>query len=337
MLEIVPVESPEGAQRALFDEWAQVYVACGRELFGDHHSAWTADQLRALHHGSDRTRLYWAACLDGQVVGAAGLIMPMLDNTTLAQVPLAVLPQARRRGVGSRLLAVAEQAATEHGRSVLVAETQWPAGGRDWSGVGFAVRHGYQPAQTVLRSTLALPVDLDLVQSVLDADGAEDYDLHTMWDGIPQAWLDGRAELSRRMSSDAPLGELQLAEERWDAERVRQEYERIAAMGRRSVDTFARHRASGTLVGYTQVQVTTDRPEVAYQQDTLVMAEHRGHGLGLRLKAATALALMEASPGTRLVRTWNADDNAPMLAVNDRLGYVRDGYLREWQKVTTAR
>ena len=64
---------------------------------------------------------------------------------------------------------------------------------------------------------------------------------------------------------------------------------------------------------------------MAYQQDTLVMREHRGHGLGLRMKAAGTLALMEGSPATTSVRTWNADDNAPMLAVNHALGFVHDG------------
>jgi MOSC domain-containing protein YiiM/RimJ/RimL family protein N-acetyltransferase len=150
---------------------------------------------------------------------------------------------------------------------------------------------------------------------------------------MPQEWLADRAELSRRMSTDVPLGDLVAEEEQWDEERVRQEYLRIGRLGRRCVDTFAIDEATGGLVGYTQVQVTTRSPEVAYQQETLVLREHRGHGLGLRLKAANTLALMQQSPATREVRTWNAEENAPMLAVNDALGYERDGLLREWQKV----
>ena len=58
--------------------------------------------------------------------------------------------------------------------------------------------------------------------------------------------------------------------------------------------------------------------------------------LGLRMKAASTLALMQESPQTQLVRTWNADDNEPMPAVDDDLGYVRDAVLREWQQVTTG-
>jgi GNAT superfamily N-acetyltransferase len=107
-------------------------------------------------------------------------------------------------------------------------------------------------------------------------------------------------------------------------------------MGRRSVETVARHVASGRLVGFTHVQVTADRPHLAYQHDTLVLREHRGHRLGVRLKAANALALREAMPQVRTVRTWNAVDNAPMLAVNRALGYRPSGRETEWQKVLTG-
>jgi len=69
----------------------------------------------------------------------------------------------------------------------------------------------------------------------------------------------------------------------------------------------------------------------------LVLREHRGHGLGLRLKAANALRLMDELPEVSSIRTWNAASNAYMLAVNRRLGYAVDGYSREWQKAGRPR
>ena len=73
-------------------------------------------------------------------------------------------------------------------------------------------------------------------------------------------------------------------------------------------------------------------PRLAYHQDTLVLREHRGHGLGLVLKLANVPVLRRAFPEVRTVRTWNAVENAHMLAVNDAMGYVTSGFLREWQK-----
>jgi GNAT superfamily N-acetyltransferase len=331
---LVPVSGLDDGQRGLFAAWADVFAAAGRHLFGEEHTAWGVDELRELERSPDERRLAVAAVTgDGAVVGAAGLTMPLRDNPRLAELALAVLPERRREGVGTTLLAWCEATAEAHGRSVLVAETEWRPGGTDESGEGFAAHRGYAPAQTVLRSTLALPADRDRLEQAAAGDGASPYDLRTSWDGIPQAWLSARAELSRRMSTDVPLGDLQFEEEAWDEARIRGEYERIRAMGRRVVDTVALERGTGRLVGYTQVQVSPQTPRLGYQQDTLVLPEHRGHGLGLRLKAASTLAVMDVLPHVTAIRTWNADDNVHMLAVNRRLGYAADGLLREWQKV----
>jgi len=337
MVSLLPVSGLDASQRDLFERYAEVYAASGREAFGDEHTAWGADELRVLEGKDDRRTLNVAAVdPDGEVVGAASVVLRLRDNPRAAFISLAVHPEHRRRGVGSRLLAWVEDQAREAGRSIFIVETEWPDGGTDSHGEGFAARHGYQPVQHTLRSTLRLPVDREtLADLVSTADDTEpiNYVLETSIDGIPESWLGDRAELQRRMSTDAPLGELQLEEENWDADRVRDQFATVLAMGRRVVETVARHVPSGRLVGYTQVQVSPETPTLGYQQDTLVVAEHRGHALGLRLKAANTAAVMEQLPEVTAIRTWNADDNTHMLAVNRRLGYEVDAHLREWQKV----
>lgn len=337
MVTLVPVSGLDDSQRDLFAGYVEVYAAAGRALFGEDHSAWGAGELRVLERKDDRQTLAVAAVEpDGEVVGAASVVLRLRDNPRVGFLSLAVHPEHRRRGHGSQLLAWLEEQARQAGRTVFMGETEWPAGGTDVSGEAFARRHGYAPAQHVLRSTLRLPVDGVAFSEVAAGDGdanTPDYALETGVDGIPDAWLEDRAELQRRMSTDVPLGDLQLEEEDWDAERIRGEYDVLASMGRRVVETVARHVPTGRLVGYTQVQVSPETPRLGYQQDTLVVREHRGHALGLRLKAANTLAVMEHLPELTAIRTWNAEDNTHMLAVNRRLGYEVDAHLREWQKV----
>lgn len=332
MVFLLPVSGLDDSQRDLFAGYVEVYAASGRALFGDEHTAWGADELREMERSPNRRTVAAAAVQpDGEVVGSVSVVVRTRENPRVAFLSLAVHPEHRRRGVGSELLRWAEAQAVEHGRGVFIVETEWPAGGTDVSGETFARGHGYAPAQRVLRSTLPLPVDSAMLAGL--GEGRGDYMFETSLDGIPEAWLEDRAELQRRMSTDVPLGDLQLEEEDWDTDRVRGEYAVLSAMGRRVVETVARHVPTDRLVGYTQVQVSPETPTVGYQQDTLVVREHRGYGLGLRLKAANTAAVMEHLPGLTAIRTWNADDNTHMLAVNQRLGYVVDAHLREWQKV----
>ena len=50
------------------------------------------------------------------------------------------------------------------------------------------------------------------------------------------------------------------------------------------------------------------------------MRAHRGHRLGLRLKLAMADWLSAERPDVLATDTWNAEDNGPMIAVNEALG-----------------
>ena len=74
--------------------------------------------------------------------------------------------------------------------------------------------HGYAAALVNLRGDLDLPADLDALLEPLEADAAAHsggYDVLTWWDDVPEQWLDQRAHLASRMSTDAPMGELQTA------------------------------------------------------------------------------------------------------------------------------
>ena len=70
------------------------------------------------------------------------------------------------------------------------------------------------------------------------------------------------------------------------------------------------------------------------QEDTLVLAEYRGHRLGMLLKATNIQLLMEQAPATTAIVTFNAEENRPMLAVNEAVGFRPIGYEGVWQKQT---
>ena len=89
--------------------------------------------------------------------------------------------------------------------------------------------------------------------------------------------------------------------------------------------------AAGSPVAYTELRHNPGVPASATQEDTLVHAGHRGHGLGLWVKAVNLVALREAAPTVRRVHTWNAAENTHMLSINTTVGFREAGVQGGWQ------
>jgi GNAT superfamily N-acetyltransferase len=275
------------------------------------------------------------ALQDGEPVGAARLELPLRDNTGVSYAEGHVLPGARRSGAGRALLDAVLDRSRQLGRSLLITELDEPPGAEGSSaGRAFLLAAGFTEALVEVRRDLALPLPDGLLDR-LEAECAPlavDYELMTWRDRCPEALVEGRAELGRAMSTDAPLGELGLGEETWDAARVRERETMVLEQGRSSVVAAARHRPSRKLVGFTELAARPERPEQVSQWETLVLRDHRGHRLGTLLKIAALRRLVAEVPGARTVKTCNAVQNAPMVAVNEALGFRRAGSVGSWQR-----
>ena len=72
-------------------------------------------------------------------------------------------------------------------------------------------------------------------------------------------------------------------------------------------------------------------PSIAFQQNTGVDPAHRGRGLAKWVKASMLKRIRNERPHVRRIRTDNAFSNAPILAINDALGYTVVSARTEWQ------
>lgn len=77
-----------------------------------------------------------------------------------------------------------------------------------------------------------------------------------------------------------------------------------------------------------------DPAGLAFATRAGVARDHRGRGLAQWLKAATARRLLAEHPEVTTVQTWNAADNAPMLAINSAMGFRPVGRVRNWRLTT---
>ncbi len=254
----------------------------------------------------------------GSALGYCHLRLPDRENRQRAGVFLEVHPDHRRHGIGLALLRHAARQAAEAGRSLLRSR---PFQGL--AGEMFARRMGARPGLADARRVLVLgklPADqlATLRQSAARAAGG--YSLVT-WTGlIPDEYLAGLAAVSNAMS-DAPHDPGHESRV-WDAQRIREDLnDQRDLYGTRGYFVAALHAATGQMAAITHIEVDPEYPEWGSQQLTAVARPHRGHRLGLLVKAAMTEWLTDAEPALRRIVTENAADNKHMIAVNEALGY----------------
>ncbi len=334
MSSVVAVVAVDPRDGRSFDEWFAVLRATDLERWPDGPGWQRAERLaKALDAEGPEEHVCLVARSEGRVVGIADLEMFRRENRHVARTDVRVSPEHRRRGVGTALVESVERRARAAGRTELggMDETPTRDGYVDRSGP-FARHHGFSVALRMVRRRLTVPLEPRQAAALrhLPRASSAGYSLVTFCDRWPDEYLADRCELGRRMSTDVPVGEQELDEEIWDESRVRALEASLAAQDRAKVTTVARHDATGHLVGYTEVVVPLGAPAWSWQHDTLVMREHRGHGLGLAMKVANVFAVTERHPDVRSISTWNAAENAPMIAVNDVMGFAVVAHSAYW-------
>ena len=255
------------------------------------------------------------------MVGTGYLMLPMLDNQHLAFADIRVHPDHQRRGVGTALVAKAEEVARAEERRTLVCEAYSPIG-EDGAGLRFAHALGYTEALEDGMKIVDL-VETEPSWAALEeevADRHEGYRLVSWQDTVPDEYLAGFCRMNEAFNEEAPSGDLELEAEVWDEQRVR-DSERQNLAGGRHLLAVAAIAADGTMAGVTEIVVNKHAPHRGFQSGTLVLPEHRGHALGLAMKLANHRAARAAFPECRVLITGNAGVNVAMNAVNERLGY----------------
>lgn len=319
------------------------------EILGTDDFSATPKELLPFFLDRFNPKRLFLARMDGRIVGRGVYEWQPEESATAAFIEVQVAQNMRRRGIGTSLLRVLEGAAAADGLrviqswsshlpavsdDVLEPPTGFGAIERNSAAARFAQSHGYTLEQVDRISRIDLPVDPALL-AAKRADAAAyapGYDV-VQWVGrCPEEWLSDMAHLHQRMSTDAPMAAIEFAEEDWDEARVRNLDDMNMGGGRLNLSSAARHLESDQLVGFTEISLPEQEGRPASQWDTLVLKEHRGHRLGMLLKVANLELLQRVSPVTPRVTTYNAEENRPMLDVNEAVGFVPTAYEAAWKK-----
>ena len=245
--------------------------------------------------------------LGGRAVGAAtvGRIYVFAPEFPALWVIIGVVPEARRAGIGERLLGEVSAVARERGKTELYIRC---AADRP-DAIGFLTHRGFTELERskVVRLGLAgrtapavaPPLGIEFTTLAARPDLVE---------GVHAVALETFPDVP---GGDEPMDVGDLAEFR------------ARDVDRRGIpkDAFfvAVDRENGRVVGYACLLMQAGSTTLAYHDMTAVLRAYRGRGIARELKHATIDWAIRN--GLTALETGNDEANAPMRAVNIRLGY----------------
>ena len=285
-------------------------------------------QVREWHAPPEQTdRHAVAEAAEGRVVGYAHTLRDPCDPPGAFWLHVAVDPAERRQGIGAALHADALAFALARGATQLRGEVR-EANAAD--GMPFAQTCGFR-------------VERHIFESTLDLSGFDETRFSGHIEALEQAGV--------RFFSMADLGNAEEAQRRLhalnehlglDVPGQHREHGRTFDAFQREVFQTAWYRPEGQIVAVTgddewiglSAAGYFAETSSAYNMMTGVVPAYRGRGVALALKLLVIRAAQHW--GAAYTRTNNDSENAPMLAVNRKLGYRPEpGYyrmLRELEK-----
>jgi GNAT superfamily N-acetyltransferase len=233
----------------------------------------------------------------------------------------------RRRGIGSQLMKVICEASETEGQSLLVWRTYDTVTAAEafsrW--IGGSIARDNRNSETRLSD-----IDWELVDRWVQ-DGkklTDDYAIIFVEGVYPTDLVPDAVALHQIMQTQ-PKDDLDTEDVHLSADDIAEHDRALLVAGRQRWSVFIRDK-TGTSVGGTVMTFEPWDPTIALQENTGIDPEHRGRGLAKWVKALMLDKVRTDLPMVERVETGNAFSNAPMLAINDALGFKVTETRTEW-------
>lgn len=248
-------------------------------------------------------------------------VLPRKTSATYKENPgymefyITILPDYRRKGIGSLALKTVQQVAEEHEKTLLATDTTDPAGKAFLQKIGAELEIG-------IENRLQLEeIDWTMVEQWVEEGQKRSPETKIVeLDSVPEEIIEEFSRIYTETHNQQSWEELDQVAFIFGSEYFRHLKKTFAETGIKWLVMITVEK-DGKISGLTEMRYDPGMKTVITQELTGVKQEYRGRGLGKRLKAAMLVKIKEELPEVKTIRTENATTNSPMLSINERLGF----------------
>ncbi len=255
------------------------------------------------------------------------------DNEHMADFGIEVLPEYRRNGFGHKALPLIVQFAKKHNRRLLLTSST----DRSLASKVFLEKLGARTGMESRTNQLKVSeFDGSLVEKWLKLSQPlkSQFELGLLDGAYPDERINDIAAVYQEVANDQPRDDLDMEDMKVTPEFLRDVEKNMFAKGNRRWTLYLTDRSNGKTAGLTEVSWNPNRSMILYQGFTGVYPEYRSKGLGRWLKAEMMQKILSERPEVEVIRTMNANSNAPMLKINIEMGFKHYRSNTLWQVET---
>lgn len=294
-----PINPDEVAERSIMQDYENEMVIAERYMILDSQEDGTSKQIGLF------------------VIGTLTEKNPSYEtNKQLAQFDLAILKEYRRKGIATRTLQYCIEFAKKNDKRLLITGTSEKDGKEFLQHIGASLALAGKENRLVMNE-----VNWDMVhQWITEGESLNKTTKLITCTEIPEEIIEQYAKFYTEINNQQPLGDLDVDNLKITPETLRIREKDFRELGYTSY-TKITIEADGEISGMSEMIRKPGEETILSQGLTGVKETHRGRKLGKWLKSSMLNEMKEKYPQVKVVKTGNADVNAPMLSINHRLGF----------------